>query len=148
MPAVRVYGDPIPKGSMVCVGQRGPRKHVVIDSQQKALEPWQDKIAAAGAALLARLGQPLAGPLTISITFTVPRPASVPLAKRAMPIVRSAGDIDKLERAVLDGLTTGGLFADDSVICHAETWKCYPDSPGIPDRMDRPGALIRIEPMS
>lgn len=148
MPAVRVYGDPIAKGSMKCIGQRGPVKHQVIDSKQKQLEPWQDKITAAGRALLAKVGAPLSGALTVSVTFTLERPKSVPLAQRPYPITRASGDVDKLLRAVLDGLTASGIYADDARVIHAEPWKCYPDSPGIPDRMDRPGALIRIEPIT
>lgn len=151
MPAVRVYGDPVPKGNMTCLGPRGKVRHLIVDANRRELEGpngWQGKITAAAAALLAKTGQ-LTGPVTVSVTFTVERPKTVPLAKRPWPITRSAGgDADKLLRAVLDGLTDGGLIGDDSQVANCEVWRCYPDTPGCPDRMDRPGALIRIEPIA
>lgn len=144
--SIKVYGTPVPKGSMECLGPRGKGgRHLVVDSRRKELEGpqgWQDKITAAGRALLTKLGAPMNGAVTVSVTFTFERPKTV---KQPYPITRSSGDLDKLLRAVLDGLTASGVFADDSRVINAEPWKCYPDSPGIPDRLDRPGALIRIE---
>ncbi|GAB3750119.1 RusA family crossover junction endodeoxyribonuclease [Microlunatus parietis] len=149
MPAVRVYGTPIPKGNMTCLGPRGKGgRHLIVDAKRRELEVWQGKVTAAAGALLAKIGHQLAGPVAVSVTFTVERPKTVPLTKRPWPITRSAGgDADKLLRAVLDGLTDGGVIADDSQVASCEVWRCYPDTPGCPDRMDRPGALIRIETM-
>lgn len=142
---IRVYGDPIPKGSMKCIGRRGKAMHSLIDNKQDRLDIWMPKIQAAAEAARDRLGGTLSGPVSVSTTFTVPRPASVPLAKRAWPITRSAGDIDKHTRSVLDALTYAELIGDDSQVVHTENWECYPDTPGCPDRLDRPGATIRIE---
>lgn len=130
---------------MTCLGPRGKVRHLIVDAKRRELEVWQPKIAAAAMALRAKIGQ-MAGPVAVSVTFTVERPKTVTLAKRPWPITRSAGgDADKLLRAVLDGLTTGQLIADDSQVASCEVWRCYPDTPGCPDRLDRPGALIRIE---
>lgn len=142
--AFKVFGTPVAQGSMECLGQRGRIRHLILDSKRVELQPWRGKITAGAKALLDRVG-PMAGPLSVSVTFTVPRPPSVPLKKRAYPITRSSGDTDKLLRAVLDALTDAELIKDDSQVIQSEAWKAYPDSPGIPDRMDRPGALIRIE---
>lgn len=145
--AFRVFGEPVAQGSMKCVGQRGRIKHVIVDSKQKQLEIWRARIAAAATMAVARYGV-LEGPVIVGGTITVPRPASVPLKKRAWPITRSAGDLDKHVRAILDGLVQGGLLGDDSQVVHPPFWKCYPDTPGCPDRLDRPGAYIRIETLT
>lgn len=147
MGSIKVYGTPIAQGSMECLGPRGKDgRHLVVDSKRKELDPWRDKVTAAATALRNKIG-PLAGAVSVSVTITVARPPSVPLAKRAWPIVLPAGDLDKHQRSIGDALTESGLINDDSQICHWEAWQAYPDTPGCPDRLDRPGALIRIEPM-
>lgn len=147
MTKITIYGDPEPKGSMKCVGGRGPVRHQLIPSNQKSLKAWEAKIATAAAAAVQQGHGPYSEALSISITITVPRPASVPLSKRPWPITRSAGDIDKHERSILDGLTAGGILSDDAIVCHTENWECYSDTPGCPDRLGRPGVVIRIDPI-
>jgi Holliday junction resolvase RusA-like endonuclease len=139
VPAVVIYGEPVPKGSHKCVGRNGT--HRIIDVQGPGLERWTRKLIA-GAELLAGRHGPIPAPISVCATFTVPRPPSV---KRPWPITRSAGDVDKLLRAALDALQQGGLIADDAQVIHVDAWTCYPDTPGAPDRLDRPGALLRIE---
>ncbi|MBO0880336.1 MAG: RusA family crossover junction endodeoxyribonuclease [Mycobacterium sp.] len=145
---IRVFGDPVPKGSMKCVGRRGRAMHSLIDNKQDRLDIWMPKIRAGAEAARDKLGGTLHGPITICLTITVPRPASVTLAARPWPITRSSGDIDKHERSILDALTYAQLIDDDSQVVHVDKWQCYPDTPGVPDRMDRPGATIRIETLT
>lgn len=139
--AVRVYGEPVPQGSMTCVGFGG--RHNVQPSNKKQLHVWRDLVARAGRALPV---SGLVGPIGVEVTFTVERPASVPLKKRAWPAVKKA-DVDKLARAVLDGLTESKVYGDDSQVVELTARKTYPDTPGASDRLDRPGALIRIYPI-
>lgn len=142
--AVQIYGTPIEQGSMTCVGFAG--HHNIQPSNKKALMPWRDLVKKAGEALPVT---GLAGPLGVEVTLTVARPKSV---TRDWPSKKAnrrgaGGDIDKLARAVLDGLTLSKVFGDDSQVVELTARKCYPDSPGATDALDRPGALIRIYPI-
>lgn len=142
--SVRITGAlPVPQGSMTCVG-RGNR-HNVQPSNKAELHRWRAQVVRAGRALPVTQ---LAGPIGVQVTFTLPRPASVPLRARPWPQSKGpgTGDIDKLLRAVLDGLTEAGLWRDDSQVCDARAVKAYPDTPGpeAADRLDQPGVVIRV----
>lgn len=122
-----VAGIPAPQGSKRHVG--GGR---MIESSKK-LKPWREavrKVAAEHA-----LDKPLDAALRVSIDFYLPRP------KRSKFGDHPAGvpDIDKLVRSTFDGITAGGLWADDSraVSLHARKhWAT-----------DKPGASITVEPL-
>lgn len=146
--AFNVYGTPIPKGSMKCVGRRGNRGHVVIDSKIKTLKPWQAAVAA-GARAEATRGV-FEGPVRATLLFTLPRPSSVKPAARPWPSARSGGDLDKLTRGVWDGLQDGGLITDDAQIVLVTAVKFYPDTPynHTVFRLDRPGCAIRLESLT
>lgn len=149
MPTAKIYGDPITKGSMKCVGQtvRGKVRHKLVDMHDRQLShDWTPKIVKAARKLLDRRdGFPYIDvPLDVTLTITVLRPPSVPYRLREWPIYRSAGDIDKHERAVLDALTTSELIKDDSLVVHLDTWQCYPDTWTCPGRLDRPGITLRV----
>lgn len=138
--AVKVFGPPAPKGSMKCVGQNG--KHQLVDTL-KTTKPWRQRIHKAAKHLTID-GQPWSGPVGITLTFTIERPASVPLKKRAWPHVHGTGDTDKLARTVLDGLEDCGVLSNDAQVCVLSSVKCYPDTPDVIDQMDQPGVVIRI----
>lgn len=53
-----------------------------------------------------------------------------------------SGDVDKLERNILDALTKAGAYGDDVQVVHAETWK-YPARPH-----PGPGVLIQLWPLA
>jgi Holliday junction resolvase RusA-like endonuclease len=144
LPKITVPGVPIPKGSIECLGARGKVRHLLVDEKRKLLEPWQNKIAATARQLIPRFGQ-ITGPVAVSCTFTVPRPPSVSPVKRPWPHVMGSGDLDKLVRAVFDGLTRSTLIKDDAQVVGGRPWKCYPHTPDCPDRLDEPGVVIRIE---
>lgn len=153
---VKVYGDPVQKGSMKCIGDRGWRArtgkdesrgyHQLVDVRAKALRPWTKLLVDAGHDLL-RIngGVVLTGPVDVAVTFTVERPKSVPLRDRPWPITRSSGDVDKHARSILDALTESGLIEDDSQVVRLNAVEAYPDTPGCPDRLDRPGAYLRVQ---
>jgi len=48
---------------------------------------------------------------------------------------------------VLDGLQDAGLFTDDCLVVELPARKTYSDTPGAQDRLERPGAVIRIYPI-
>lgn len=66
-------------------------------------------------------------PLSVSLTFYVTKPPSVP-KKRSFPITRP--DIDNYIKLVLDACNKF-LWADDSQICELKAVKQYNDKPGI-----------------
>ena len=55
------------------------------------------------------------GPTQLTIQFWMPRPKSRPKKHHGWHTVKP--DIDKLVRATMDGLTTGGILRDDSIVC-------------------------------
>lgn len=146
---VKVPGDPRPKGSMVCrVSARHPLREQVDN------KAWRRRVVLGGAKLPIR---GLTGPIGISVTFTIPRPPSHYRTGRNAHLLRHAaptwpdghgtGDVDKLTRLVFDALQDAGVLSNDAQVVNAAVWKCYPDTPGCPDRLERPGALIRLYPI-
>lgn len=67
------------------------------------------------------------GPISMDITFEVQKPTS---SRRAYPTVKP--DLDKLLRAVLDGLTDAGIWKDDSQVVSVLARKVYVlNKPGV-----------------
>jgi len=84
----------------------------------------------------------IAGPCSVSIVFSMPRPAGhhgkrglLPSAP-GWPHVRP--DLDKLTRAVFDALTDGAIWTDDCLVVALLATKRYADTP------DQVGAHITI----
>ena len=92
------------------------------------LGAWEGTVATAASE---QWPHPCAGrAVTLRIRYYMPRPKTAKPSKRPHPHVRP--DIDKLERAVLDGLT-GVVFADDAQVVAIDHRKLYADgcSPGV-----------------
>jgi Holliday junction resolvase RusA-like endonuclease len=85
--------------------------------------------------------------VAVRLRFWLTRPASHYGTGRNKAVVkpsaprRPAGrpDVDKLARAVLDGLTMGGAFTDDSQVVELQASKWYVDSG------DAAGCVITLE---
>lgn len=124
--AFDVLGVPAPQGSKraFVVGNRA-----VVTEDSKRSAPWRDSVAAAGVAAMSGLPA-LDGPLQVTIQFRMPRPRSV---KRLYPSVKP--DIDKLARAVLDGLTAAAVIVDDSRVISLTAEKVYAEVPGASIRV-------------
>ncbi|UXE05395.1 RusA-like resolvase [Arthrobacter phage Renna12] len=128
-------GVPIPQGSKRIGRNRATKKPILIDDNDAVLKPWRDLVA--GEARKAIGGAaPLDGPLGVDLTFYMPRPAGhykadgVSLRASAPPLWAAVKpDVDKLERAVFDSLTAGGLWVDDARACIARKSKQYADLP-------------------
>lgn len=139
---------PAPQGSKRHIG-RGR-----LLEQSKRVAPWRQAVdQAAQAAMTARhvlehggrpavTPQPLDGPLSVEVVFTVRKPASAPKTRVTWPTTRDSGDIDKLLRSTFDALTTGGAVADDSRIVEVVSRKVFPGE-GL-DALETPGAVIRV----
>lgn len=133
MIAFFVPGIPAPQGSKQAF-VRGTR--AVLVEMSKALPRWRAAVTAAARA--AHQGPPLDGPLAVWITFYLPRPKSVPARRRPYPTVTP--DLDKLARAVLDGITDARLWTDDARVVDLTITKRYQDPPVA----CAPGAVVHI----
>lgn len=124
-------GIPRPKGSKRHVG--GGR---MIESS-KHLKGWEDEVARC--AREAYSGDQLVGPLTVSVVFVFPRPKRLREDEVAAPHT-SPSDLDKLQRAVGDALTSSEIIKDDAQI---NTWHAHKRraEPG-----ETPGARITLDP--
>jgi crossover junction endodeoxyribonuclease RusA len=121
MIAFRALGLPVPQGSMKVIHGR------VLHSQGSALAAWRSTIAWE-AKLAGATTHNL--PVKITVVFIMPRPKSV---KRPYPSV--APDLDKLIRAVLDGLT-GIAYDDDSQVVEIHAHKIYGSPAGAEVRLE------------
>ena len=112
-----VRGIPAPQGSKRHVG--GGR----MVEMSRAVGPWREAVRAETqrAMRLMEIG-PHEGALKIYIEFTLPRPKSLP--KKVVNHARRP-DLDKLVRAVLDGLTEGGAWHDDGQVARIVADKQY-----------------------
>jgi crossover junction endodeoxyribonuclease RusA len=134
---IEVAGIPAPQGSKRHVG--GGR----MVEQSRAVGPWREAVRAETQrvcqvfvdrnSFLSDL-EFLTGCATrVQITFRLPKPKSTP-ARVLFPVKRP--DIDKLARAVLDGLVAGGALADDSQVVDLLVSKRFATT--------RPGCIIEI----
>lgn len=141
--SLRVDGVPVQQGSMNAYIRGG--RAVLVHAKNKALGAWRDKVAVEtqAAALAAGWELPLDEPVTVFVVFYMPRPKSV---KRALPSTKP--DLDKLLRAVGDGLGNG-IVKDDSRIVGWYVEEFYDDDgqgPRIEMRLTRePGLKPSLE---
>ncbi|QGH74532.1 RusA-like Holliday junction resolvase [Arthrobacter phage Kuleana] len=119
-----VAGVPIPQGSKRIGRNPATKRPILLDDNDKVLHPWRDLVAAEARRAVG--GDPaMDGPLGVDLTFYMPRPAGHykqdGTLRASAPALWAAvkPDADKLERAIFDGLTAGGLWVDDAraVIC-------------------------------
>lgn len=132
---LRVYGEPVAKGSMQAAVTADGRPYVRPDNAD-ALARWRKQIkSAAELAMIGRLPYPIHESLRVDLVFIVSRRKSYP-ARIVLPYTRP--DIDKLARCVLDELT-GPIFGDDGVVSTLTCRKRFAMH-GAP-----PGVLVRVE---
>jgi len=130
MLTIDVIGRPSPQGSKKSIGNNR-----FIESS-KYLPAWRTAVQEAATAAITDQGWEMAtGPVELEITFYMPRPKTVPIAKRPEPI--TPPDIDKLIRGVADALTIAGAYEDDAQIVKVIALKNYAD-------VRDPGAFITI----
>jgi Holliday junction resolvase RusA-like endonuclease len=116
--SLRVAGAPAPKGSRTQFANGGSRE------SSKRCKPWVEQIAYA-----ARANRP--GGVTLDPPYSVELTFYMPEGKRPRyPWPTKDGDLDKLVRAVLDGLTQGGLIVDDRHVTRIVTTKLF-GTPGV-----------------
>lgn len=137
-----VYGSPAPQGSKKFVGTTKTGRGLLVENCKK-VKPWRMDVKHAAEDLRARL-QGLAtldGPLSVSMVFTVPKPASAPKKRRTWPDRKP--DVSKLARSTEDAISDAGLWADDArVVEYTRLAKVYPGED--PDALPTPGVRVRI----
>lgn len=104
-------------------------------------EGWKSQVAIAAKDVLPE--RPLAMPVQISIHAGFPRPKAHyranGLVKPAAPIYHtSKPDCDNVSKAILDALTTIGMWGDDRQVVRLTIEKVY---------SEEPGAIISIMPL-
>ena len=144
MITIRVAGVPAPQGSKRHVG--GGR---MIESS-RAVGPWREAVRAETQHAMGRMETSdwpgLHSPVQVTVKFTLPRPQGHYGTGRHATTVRPSAprwphrkpDLDKLIRAVLDGITQGGAIADDAQVVRIAAQKTY----------GTPGAVITIEELT
>lgn len=118
-----VAGIPIPQGSKTAYVVKG--RAVLADANGKKLKPWRKEITRVARASWFDRPQ-VTGPVRVDLVFVFERPASV---KRRLPSV--APDLDKLVRAIGDGVTDAGIWKDDGQVIRIVAEKVYGTAPGV-----------------
>jgi len=121
-----VEGSPVPQGSFRHVGNGR------IISANPKLNTWRDTIATQIATQTAH--RLIEAPIRLQLVFTLPRPKSVSIGRRATPITKP--DLDKLTRAVMDAISLERycqVIKDDSLVTDLHAAKRYADHtpPGV-----------------
>jgi crossover junction endodeoxyribonuclease RusA len=134
---VQVRGIPAPQGSKKAFVTKSGKVNMVESSAK--VKPWRDAVRGETQAVMQADGlAPLDGPVSVSLVFRLPRPASAP--RRVLWPVKQP-DLDKLIRSTLDGLTAGGAWADDAQAVRIVSEKIFA-TPDIP-----PGCQVILETM-
>lgn len=137
--AFRVNGRPRTKGSLKPITPRGQRTRLVEDHPHS--KPWRMKIARELQRLMPELADPNHAPhegaveLTVTFWFAQEGPTAKTLPYPTVNAgVYANGDLDKLERNLMDALKDARLIADDSLCVGMSSKKRWANSyaaPGI-----------------
>lgn len=143
---ISVHGKPAPQGS------KTRNRHGAIYDDSKDLKAWREAIRHEAQKVMTSHGYArISGAAEVHITFRLARPAGhFGTGRNAGELRRSAppypvgkrDDSDKLTRAVFDGLTAGGVWADDGQVVHHDVWKVYAQP------WEPPGADITVEELT
>lgn len=128
---ITVRGKPAPQGSKRHVG--GGR----MVEMSKAVGPWREAVRDETQKVAATR---FTGPVEVHISFGLDRPRGHYRTGRSAHLLRPSApelpavrpDIDKLARAVLDGLKTGGAYKDDSQVVVLQLAKVYNEPGEVP----------------
>lgn len=126
---ITVDGKPAPQGS------KTRNRYGAIYEDNRAVAPWREAIRAETQRAAT---ETMTGPVRVIILFRLARPKGHYGSGRNAGTVRASAprypagkpDVDKLARAVLDGLTAGGAFKDDALVVALTVTKNYHNRPG------------------
>jgi crossover junction endodeoxyribonuclease RusA len=132
-----VAGKPAPQGSIRAIVHKSTGRAVAIKDNNTTQKTWRGDIREH---CLDTEGQPRArfdGPVRVLLEFVMPRPLSTP--KKSTPPAVKKPDIDKLQRAVLDAISSAGVWRDDSQVVDIHATK------RLAELDETSGCRIRIE---
>ncbi len=139
-----VPGKAVPQGSKTAFISKSTGRPIVVDKDVR-LPQWRSTVTSHALGRLKAYDHvdtirpfdvPMLGPVAVSITFVMERPRShYGTGKNAEKIKASSPrfpatmpDIDKLIRAILDGLTDAQVWRDDGQVVWLQAAKRYADS--------------------
>lgn len=136
--SVFVPGRPVPQGSKTAFVSKSTGKPIVVDKDVR-LPAWRMKITTYAREAMADRAT-LTGPVGIRVEFILDRPKwhmgtgkNADTVKPSSPShPHSMPDLDKLLRAVFDGLTDAQVWADDGQVVWCLTYKVYAGMPPFP----------------
>lgn len=120
--SVFIPGKPQPQGSMKAF--RVANRIAVTHAKGGELGIWRSAITTNCRDLWGET-PPLDEPVVVVLEFFLPRPKSAP---RRVAVPAKKPDIDKLVRAVLDGLTDAQVIADDARVVTLSAHKFFADA--------------------
>ena len=122
-PAVTIYvpGRPRPQGSLTAWRTAEGAKARIAHSGGIPFLRWRASITTHALLAMADYGAALTGPVALLVRFVLERPPGRP-GRQVLPIGHP--DIDKLLRAVLDGLA-GVVYVDDAQVVEVTTSKTW-----------------------
>ena len=123
---IRVNGSPAPQGSKT-IGRYGG-----MYESSKKVGPWRNAVRTETQRVCSH---PFSGPVEVIITFYLVRPKghygtgkNAGVLKPSSPAYpKTTPDVDKMTRAVFDGLKDGGAFRDDAQVVDLHATKRYAD---------------------
>ncbi|HLM89272.1 MAG TPA: RusA family crossover junction endodeoxyribonuclease [Streptosporangiaceae bacterium] len=129
---ITVDGRPAPQGSKV------RNRYGAIYEDNRAVRPWRDAVRTEAQRAQRAEDGPMFGAVLVVIVFRLARPKGHYGTGRNAGTVRSSApahpsgkpDVDKLARAVLDGLTEGSAFKDDAQVVSLQVTKVYAERTG------------------
>lgn len=145
MIVIEVRGDPAPKGSKSFKGMSKAGHAILVESSKK-VKPWTEAVKWAAMEKMSYICSPLqhdpiSGPVSVNIIFTVRKPKSAPKRTQTWPIKKP--DMDKLTRCIYDALKQAGVYNDDAQVIESSQAKRFPNE-GT-GALDSPGCLIQVE---
>lgn len=141
--SVWVAGVPAPQGSKRALGAGRPGGKIRLVESSKRVAPWRTDVREAflkAMDMLPGFTSLVGFALTVKIVFVMPRPKATPKTRATPPAVKKP-DLDKLERAVLDALTSAGVYGDDSQVVTLLAHK------RLAELGEPTGAMIHVEPV-
>jgi Holliday junction resolvase RusA-like endonuclease len=122
-----VDGDPVPQGNHRIVPTAFGGRIYDANSARDAtgrLDVWRQQIALSVRTFRRGLG-PIEDPVVVFVTFRLRRPK-----RSTFRVPATHPDLDKLQRAIGDALTQGGLIRDDGRIVRWVAEKVYAERAG------------------
>lgn len=154
MVTITVHGKPAPQGSKKGFYNKNLGRVQIVEDNTKT-RPWREAVKHAALDVMkGHTTYQRDWPLSVTITFTLPRTKghyrtgrNAHLLRDAAPIAPAGKpDIDKLTRSTLDALTDAGVFVDDSQVVELHIAKGYPCDWRV-DSLHTPGAVIHVGPV-